>query len=395
MKKSKLFQLKSSNVRNEDRSEYAAPQPQGSLRWSATEAALDQIRAIPVIDVAVKLNIQRKGRKAFCFDGHDVKTPSLSFEPYRNRWKCFGCGKHGDNIQLVMEVLSCGFAEALNWFSDEFGISITGRTRGRRKPRPRPNHTIRKREEHLPLATDSPNLAPDGEVYSWFLRECRLVKAEIGTKYLQDHGISRMMAERFSVRELTDPDRICRALTQKWGVDRVVRSGIAWSVRNGSELKLIWNSYTLVFPFFQREDVIYLQGRLFVGDNKYVSPHGISKPLFHEERLRALPKGSIVHICEGVPDVITMEGRGFPAVGVLGASSFRSEWVDKFGKFEVFLMRDGDTGGNVFARTVSKCFQERGKSVRVIRAPEGLDVADVMAQGMSADARESHGRISR
>ena len=361
---------------------------------SVTGSKLDQIRAIPILDVAVKLNIQRKGRKAFCFDGHDVKTPSLSFEPHRNIWKCFGCGKHGDNIQLVMEVLSCDFPEALKWLSDEFGISDIGRTGGRRRPCPRTNHTIRRHPKGLKSAAGHPDIAPDRELFSWFLRECGVVKAEIGRKYLQDHGISAVTAECFSVRELTNPDRIGRVLRQKWGVDRAVRSGIAWRAGNDSELKLIWNSYSLVFPFFQREEVIYLQGRPFIGDNKYVSPHGISKPLFNEERLRALPKGAIVHICEGAPDVVAMEGRGFPAVGVLGASSFRSEWVDKFVKFEVVLMPDGDTGGNIFERTVSKCFQERGKSVKIIRAPEGLDVADVMARGTYA-AKESHGRISR
>ncbi|MBU1208360.1 MAG: hypothetical protein KKH04_15775 [Proteobacteria bacterium] len=39
-----------------------------------------------------------------CVGGHDARTPSLCFQPSKNLWHCFGCGKGGDTIKLVMEV---------------------------------------------------------------------------------------------------------------------------------------------------------------------------------------------------------------------------------------------------------------------------------------------------
>jgi DNA primase len=35
---------------------------------------------------------------------HDDSTPSCIVHPQTDRWNCFGCGKHGDVMQLVMEI---------------------------------------------------------------------------------------------------------------------------------------------------------------------------------------------------------------------------------------------------------------------------------------------------
>lgn len=138
-------------------------------------------------------------------------------------------------------------------------------------------------------------------------------------------------------------------------------------------------TYAVLFPFYVNGEVQFVQGRLFKGDRKYLNPSGITKPLYNLERIKSLPIGSVVHICEGVPDTLAAEVNGLPAVGVLGASSFRQEWVDHFIRYDVVLMPDGDRGGETFRRTISKVFRERGKAIRSVRLPPGKDVADVLA----------------
>lgn len=70
----------------------------------------------PIICVAEKLGIKFMSKsKALCFRGHDVKTPSLSFNPQKNYFHCFGCGVGGGPISLVMNYLNFNYKEAISW----------------------------------------------------------------------------------------------------------------------------------------------------------------------------------------------------------------------------------------------------------------------------------------
>jgi len=61
---------------------------------------LASVKAIPILEVAKRLGIVVKGKTALCFGGHDKSSLSLNFDPNKNLWHCFGCGKGGDSIKL-------------------------------------------------------------------------------------------------------------------------------------------------------------------------------------------------------------------------------------------------------------------------------------------------------
>jgi hypothetical protein len=44
---------------------------------------------------------------------HEDKTPSLTIDIRKNRWKCFSCGEGTSNIDFIMKKLKVGFQEAL------------------------------------------------------------------------------------------------------------------------------------------------------------------------------------------------------------------------------------------------------------------------------------------
>ncbi|HUD44374.1 MAG TPA: CHC2 zinc finger domain-containing protein [Patescibacteria group bacterium] len=73
----------------------------------------------PIVEVAKKLGIQTFGYEgntlcAHCFN-HEDKNPSLVFMPNVNRWECKACGKKGDVINLVEEVMKIDFKAAVEW----------------------------------------------------------------------------------------------------------------------------------------------------------------------------------------------------------------------------------------------------------------------------------------
>jgi DNA primase len=343
---------------------------------------VEEITRLPIKDVAFRLGITvLRGNKAMCFGGHDKLTPSLSFHVRKNFWHCFGCGLGGNTINLVKCFLGCDFKTALKWFEDEFGVG-GGRVRGGWRLAPRrlpkglqeiPSRSIR------PAEGESSDSAIDTEVYTWLVAKCGPVSQPVGLRYLNEHGISPDIAERFGVREMQDPVRAFRCLIKQWGKDRVFRSGLVWGTAHRPS-GLIWTSYTLLFPFYRGQDVAYLQGRLFKGERKYVNLRGIAKPLYNIDRLRSLPVGRRIHICEGVPDALSLESNGLPAIGVLGANSFRAEWVEDLLPYTIVVTPDGDRAGRTFGRKIEEFFGARGKGIITVAPPAGKDVADVIAQ---------------
>ena len=63
-----------------------------------------------------------KGGTAHC-PFHDDKNPSLSLYTDNNTFKCFGCGKHGTAIDLVMEMKKVDNRTAAEWICKEFDVA--------------------------------------------------------------------------------------------------------------------------------------------------------------------------------------------------------------------------------------------------------------------------------
>jgi DNA primase len=79
-----------------------------------------------------------------------------------------------------------------------------------------------------------------------------------------------------------------------------------------------------------------------------------------------------------------MEGAGLAAVAILGATSFRREWVDELLPFELVGVPDGDAAGQKFMELLAKEFRSRGKSIRFAVPPKDMDASDVIARGINA-----------
>ena len=335
------------------------------------------IKQIPIIEVATRLGIQVRGTKAMCFTGHDKASPSLSFLKSRNTWRCFGaCGKHGDGITLVMEKEGLDFKGALEWFAQNFGIDVSFQYPSHSKRR----RTHRNKKPVYPTqSTEQQEFTSDPELYQWLIEKCGRVTSQTGLDYLHTHSISEEATIRFNIREMQDPVRAFQSLLEKWGAQRVYRSGLAWGA-GGCPKRLIWGSYCLLFPCYEHGAVTCIQARMFEERQKFLNPRGIPKPLFNMDRLESLKPGQLVHLCEGVPDTIALESNGLVAVGILGATSFRPDWVDLLLKLTVVVLGDGDAAGAKFAKDISGYFIKRGKPVKCMSLPNGQDVSDVLAE---------------
>lgn len=89
------------------------------------DSLIKQVKAsVDIIDVAKKygINVNRNNKALCCF--HSEKTPSLSFHKEKQIYKCFSCGKGGDVISLVSELLNINALESAKQLNQIFGLGV-------------------------------------------------------------------------------------------------------------------------------------------------------------------------------------------------------------------------------------------------------------------------------
>ncbi len=75
---------------------------------------LQMLRDLPIEGVAERMGMEVTRHKALC-PFHDDHHASLSFNVRKNTYRCFVCGAHGGNIDLVMKGLHKDFIETCSW----------------------------------------------------------------------------------------------------------------------------------------------------------------------------------------------------------------------------------------------------------------------------------------
>lgn len=330
---------------------------------------IDKLKQIPILDIANRLGINVRRNKAMCFKGHDRKTPSLSFSPQKNLWHCFGCDAGGNNITLIKEYYGYTSKEAIAWLEREFNLSPSlyfGK-------RVIPERTVK--IETTQLDNVKVDFKPDVEIYESFFSRCSL--SIQGKTYLRKRGYTEKTIEKFNIKDVIDTKNEETRLLKNFGATRLLKSGLM--VKRYNKNRLIWWDHTILFPFIERNKIIYIQGRRILSEHpKYMGLCGVIKPLYNQDVLNNLPVGNVVCICEGITDTLTASQAGLTAVGVLGALSFRKEWCDILNKFRIVIIPDADSAGEIFERKIREAFLGKGRAVDVFRLPRGCDLTDLL-----------------
>jgi DNA primase len=331
-----------------------------------------QINSISIFRVAERIGIEiNRGKKATCFL-HDEKTPSMSFNIRSNSWYCFGCGKHGTVIDLVMAAYSLEFIESCQWLCNEFGIAVTQTRFASRSIK----HKIVKTSVLNPKVVKEERL-PDTDVYEWIFQNSTL--SESGKKYLEkSRGFNEATITHFHLKDIVYPFQFYIELKRRWGFERLLKAGLARANDNGEE-RFIWWGHTLLIPYINEEGkIVSIQGRMIDGSGyKYLNLRGIKTEIFNSTLLKQLRAGERVCICEGAMDTMMAYQNGINAVGISGATSFKKEWIERFDHLLVFVVPDNDMAGQNFAMRITAFFDEIGKSIQIINLPPQVkDLSD-------------------
>jgi len=349
---------------------------------------IDRVRqATDLVELfAAVTKVKRSGRSymAIC-PFHQEKSPSMSIDPAKGVYHCFGCQKSGDVYTFVQETQGLDFNEAVEELARRAGIHIESdpgadRQRGRRAAL---HEAVRRAIEvyHQRLKT-----APD---------------AGPARKYLRGRGYDADVVEEYKLGWAPEAwDTLVKELRAAGIPDRVmVEAGLARRGRGGRLYDYFRGR--VMFPIYDlRGDPAGFGARLLGGDGaKYLnSPdsaiYNKSRLLYGLDKARtAIARSGRSVVVEGYTDVIALHRAGVPEAVATCGTALTEEHFDLLRRFadRVVLAFDADEAGTEAARRTSELEApvRLDLDMRVAVMPDGGDPADIVQAGRASEVLEA------
>lgn len=353
-------------------------------------------RRASIVDIASEyMQVRRAGRlfKALC-PFHNEKSPSLSIDPAKSLFHCFGCGEGGDVITLVRKIENLSFVEAIESLARRTGVQLRYEqmSAGDRKAFQRRMRLV-----------DAHRIAAD------LYHEIFMGPAGVDVReYWKGRGLNKQSAETWRIglsvgaRDVAVRDLTARGFSEQ----DVLDAGLALKQEGGGIVDRFRGR--LMFPIFDLTgDPVAFGARRLEGDGpKYLN--SAESPIYKKAHLlyglnRAkgdIVKGSRVLIVEGYTDVIALHQAGFAEAVATCGTALGEAHLDVLRRFtpNIVISLDPDEAG---ARAADRTFEELsqrveplGVDLRLLVMPPGQDPADsVVSLGADGFRERADGAI--
>jgi DNA primase len=342
------------------------------ITQSSIQELIDKIDAIAIVGDYVRLE-NRSGRYVGLCPFHHEKTPSFSVNPERKLYYCFGCGKGGTVISLVMEMEKSTFPEIVEQLAKRFGVELVYDHTG----------TEKKEDTRLAEILDLYRRVT-GSFYALLTEKSAGIDA---LNYLLDRGISRDMINRFQLG-FAPIDRywLYKFLLNKgYSKEFLALSGLF--SKNYPEISFFSNR--IMFPIANRHgQIIAFGGRILgVGEPKYLNSsdsgwYKKGQTLFAlDHALANIRSTKEAILAEGYMDVIALHQAGITnAVAPLGTSFTDDQarllrrWAER-----VYVYFDSDSAGkNATVKALLTCRRNVLDSAAITPDKELKDPAEIL-----------------
>lgn len=339
---------------------------------------IERVRvATDLVDLVSEVTkVKRSGRSvmAVC-PFHQEKTPSMSIDPARGLYHCFGCGKGGDVFRFVQETQGLDFSDAVELLARRSGIALQ-RDPEAAKRRSRREALVAATEQAVDFYTERLRTAPDGASARRYLRS-RGYDAEVVARY------------RLGFSPAAGDALVARLRDAGVREEVMIAAGLAMRNRAGRLYDRFRNR--VMFPIFDvRGDAVGFGARLLEGEGpKYLNTPETT--LYRKSFLlyglnwakSEIVRSDLAVVVEGYTDVISLHNAGLGVAVATCGTALGEEHLDLLRRFseKVVLMFDGDEAGigaslRGFERSVPGDLD-----LRVAVLPAGTDPADVVAAG--------------
>ena len=324
---------------------------------------LEEIKEIPIQEVARRLGLEVQGQLARCFSHKPDRNPSLRLNLNKNQFHCYVCrGVGGSVIDLVMQVLGIDFQEAIAFLKDGDRRFLDGRG-AERAVRP------------VALPPERKSALLDA-----FMQAAPM--EDPGIQYLASRGIRKEILEKMNVGFLS-PDRylsVYRRFRDRYGLEIIKATGLTHFYLFAKQQLPF-----LLFPYSFGGKVRSIQARCLLtkeeAETRRVKRFAMTEraAVFYNHDL--ISRAKVLFLCEGEIDTITMLQSGFPAIGSPGTWGFDEHWLDLFLNKTVVLCLDADPAGNKAASWLGGELHRRGILCLKIHLPAGCDINDYIKRG--------------
>ncbi|MBI5478133.1 MAG: toprim domain-containing protein [Deltaproteobacteria bacterium] len=329
--------------------------------------------ANPILPLARELGVKVSAKgMARCFfpakHANGDADASLRFDSRRNNVTCWVCGYHWDSIEIVRHLKDCTFNEAVSFLAQRAGLSV-GRFAA--APRTSPQRAA------LPARPGVPEATRRG-LLTTFARGAMQELDRGGRDYLHGRDLSDETITAYALGYVDDYDAFIARHFSQTTPQELAYAGLG-PLRRFAQAGVPF--VTIPYFTFVDEDgtrwrqCTFLKARA-VGDDlpddlpKYLSTSGnIPSPYnawaIRDERL---------FVAEGEFDCLTLVQHGFNAIGVPGATGFKTEWLTYLEGREVVLALDPDKAGRKGARELLQLLRGHARSLRRVNLPPGRDL---------------------
>ena len=333
---------------------------------------IDKIRKkVDIVELVSRyVNLKDSGNsyKGVC-PFHEDNDPSLTVDPTKKLWHCFGCGAGGDVFNFLMKIENLSFPDAVRELAAETGVKLPEKGGSSRK-------------------TNLTGLM--NEVNDYY--HSNLLRQGVGKKarnYLSRRGYDEETIKEFSLGYALDSwNSLTNKFKGKYGLESLEKVGLVKKADSGRYYDRFRNR--LIFPIRSvRGKVIAFGGRILDSEEegpKYLnSPNS---PLFQKGQTfyglsaarRALGKADQAILVEGYTDVVAPSSRGIKNVIASMGTSLTEKQVDLLARYvsDVLIAYDRDQAGERATLKGLKLLRNKGLGVKVAKIPKERDPADII-----------------
>lgn len=363
------------------------------ISQSFIQELLNRIDIVDVIEQSIPLKKSGSNYVACC-PFHNEKTPSFSVNQSKQFYHCFGCGKHGNAINFLIEFSGVSFIDAVENLAAQVGMQVPRNNVASSKVVDRSSSnltsvvdaqkSIEKKQDDqiLRCMADQLKIAAD------YYRE-QLKHATKAISYLKQRGLSGELAARFKIgyapNGLRNLSQIFIDYDQDESENLLLRNGLIIRSSNGKYYDRF--RARIIFPIHnQKGQIVGFGGRVIdaEGEPKYLnSPE---TPLFIKSQelynlfsaRKAIRESGHVLVVEGYMDVVMLSQYGIDyAVATLGTATTSSH-IQKLLRQtdEIIFSFDGDNAGKKAAwraLETSLAHLKDGKKISFLFLPDGDD----------------------
>lgn len=320
---------------------------------------------------------------------HEDSTPSCVIHPATDRYHCFGCGVHGDVIQLVQDVgRATNVSEALAFLAGQSGVAA-----GAAVVRP----VVRRVEVH----TSSDRVLEVNEAAWTVMTEgtaTRRAERYLATRGIDVGALHRMTSEPLVGSTPAARDGLIRALASAGFSDHEIFDA-GWMLRRGDGAVDRFHR-RVVFPIRDEANhVVGITARDLTGmaRAKYLNTPSTSAFRKGETLYKPVPLSgdpSSVVVVEGPVDALAVtalmtkgpfEHQPTQVVALCGTAMtpHQASMIARLGGRLVTTMPDADPAGIEAAKHWSELLRQSNCALRAIQLPAGQDPASLIVEPLS------------